>query len=458
MYQSAWCVAEALDSIRGQSLEDFEALIVNDGSIDEGPAIAEQFARGDPRFRVIHQPNRGLAAARNTGLDAARGEFVYFLDADDRLRPGGLEWLVARADRGSGDAVYARVEWIDAAGRPTGWAPMLDHAIVDLATLLRGCPFSVHAQLIRRETIRGVRFDPTLRVGEDWDFWLRLSERGVRWRGFDRIVASYRLSPGSLSRDALGMWRSLGVIVVAAHRRTDFAEETRRAVLNELAIEWATASAASGKATAIRVAVALLREAGVARVDPRIAASKAFHRLPWMRGVDPACWARAGRELLHPALALWSALEAEGLAEPGFEATAMQALSTLAATPTSVARELASLAAPGPAALVGLGRNARHVACALDDRGIPFIGTDESREIPPDWMKDFDLHFSVHEPGAIPDTSRVILTMTHDGQASARWSRRDPLRWSVVQRSLADRVHSSFAEQMAIVEGERASV
>lgn len=460
MYQSAWSVVETLDSIRVQSLADFEALVINDGSTDEGPAIAQDYAKHDPRFRVIHQPNAGLAAARNTGLDAARGAFVYFLDADDRLAPRGLEWLVERAERDRAAAVFARVEWIDAAGHPTGWAPMLDHFEVGSAELLRACPFPVHAQLLRRDAVGGTRFDPALRIGEDWDFWLRLGERGVRWRGFDRVVASYRMSPASLSRDAIGMWRALSASVARAHSRAGATAEITRDVMNELAVEWATACAAPGDETSIRRAISLLQEARLPSVDPRVAASKAFHRLPWMNAMAPSCWALAPDTLLRPALAFWRALERHGLASDDLSSQSLRALAELAATPSIVARALAEHAAPTPVTLVGLGRNAKYIALELDRRSIPFTGADDRLQGPPAWAADLNLSFDVAPPDRVPASRRVILTMTDDAAAMERWHAHAPLRWSATHRATADRIHTLFGDQIAIIESDalRASV
>ena len=78
-------LAEALDCIVGQSFSDMEILCVNDGSTDGSPEILAEYAAADPRIRIIDQENQGLSAARNRGLDEARGEYVYYFDSDDLL-------------------------------------------------------------------------------------------------------------------------------------------------------------------------------------------------------------------------------------------------------------------------------------------------------------------------------------------------------------------------------------
>lgn len=90
-------VAEAIASLRAQTLADFEALIIDDGSTDGSGAVAAQAIADDPRFVLIRQDNAGLSAARNAGLDRARGEWLAFLDGDDAFEPAFLADLVGAA-------------------------------------------------------------------------------------------------------------------------------------------------------------------------------------------------------------------------------------------------------------------------------------------------------------------------------------------------------------------------
>ena len=76
-------LCECLESVLSQSLKEIEAVCINDGSRDATPRILESYRETDPRVRVIHQENQGVAAARNNGIRAAAGEYVIFLDPDD---------------------------------------------------------------------------------------------------------------------------------------------------------------------------------------------------------------------------------------------------------------------------------------------------------------------------------------------------------------------------------------
>ena len=93
VWKSERYIAEAVKSVLGQTFEAFELLIVDDGSPDGSLDICRAFS--DPRIRYLRQENRGLAAARNTGLRHARGEFIAFLDSDDIWEPEKLERHVA---------------------------------------------------------------------------------------------------------------------------------------------------------------------------------------------------------------------------------------------------------------------------------------------------------------------------------------------------------------------------
>ena len=97
LYNKAPYVRRALESIAAQSLSDFEVIVIDDGSTDDGAAIVAGYS--DARYRLIHQANAGPGAARNTGIAQSRGEFIAFLDADDEWLPSYLEESVRRLEQ-----------------------------------------------------------------------------------------------------------------------------------------------------------------------------------------------------------------------------------------------------------------------------------------------------------------------------------------------------------------------
>ena len=108
VYNMERLLPRALRSLRAQTLTDFEAILINDGSKDGSAALCAQAVAEDARFRFIDQPNGGVAAARNAGLDAARGEYIFFLDPDDWVEPDAAEVLYHAARNADADCAPPR--------------------------------------------------------------------------------------------------------------------------------------------------------------------------------------------------------------------------------------------------------------------------------------------------------------------------------------------------------------
>jgi hypothetical protein len=105
LYNKGKYLGRAVSSVLAQTFKDFELIIVNDGSTDDGPAVARKYA--DSRINVIDQDNQGASAARNRGVAAARGELIAFLDADDEWRPDFLATIAHLVERFPGAGAYA---------------------------------------------------------------------------------------------------------------------------------------------------------------------------------------------------------------------------------------------------------------------------------------------------------------------------------------------------------------
>lgn len=99
-------IDQFLESIRNQTFKDLEVILVDDGSPDRCPEILDRFAESDERYRVIHQKNGGVSVARNTGIAAATGEYIYIVDSDDWLTPDAVELLCNKMDETGADIVY----------------------------------------------------------------------------------------------------------------------------------------------------------------------------------------------------------------------------------------------------------------------------------------------------------------------------------------------------------------
>lgn len=103
VYQAEALLPACLDSVLQQSFSDWELLLIDDGSRDASPAICDRYAEGDPRIRVFHKENGGVSEARNLGLKNAVGEYIAFLDADDRFEPQTLAVLLELCEKNGAD-------------------------------------------------------------------------------------------------------------------------------------------------------------------------------------------------------------------------------------------------------------------------------------------------------------------------------------------------------------------
>lgn len=103
VYNTGEDLVACLNSVVSQTYRNIEVIIIDDGSVDESPEICDRFAASDERVHVIHKPNAGVSAARNDALDAASGEYIYFMDSDDYNEPNTIERLYTMLTEYSAD-------------------------------------------------------------------------------------------------------------------------------------------------------------------------------------------------------------------------------------------------------------------------------------------------------------------------------------------------------------------
>jgi glycosyltransferase involved in cell wall biosynthesis len=215
-YNAADYLVEAIESVLAQGYRDFELLLVDDGSSDASSAIAQRYAAEQPdRIRYLHHPaheNRGMSAARNLGIRAACGEFIAFIDADDRWAPRKLHEQVEILDRfPEVDAVAGTVNyWRSWAGgddrlvrtghvqdRPVR-PPEASLSLYPLGNAAAPCPSDL---ILRRSAVMRVRgfeetFTGPLQLYEDQAFLAKLYLTSTVYFA-DRIWLDYRLHDGS---------------------------------------------------------------------------------------------------------------------------------------------------------------------------------------------------------------------------------------------------------------------
>lgn len=179
VYGAEATLERSLDSLRAQTFTDWEAILVDDGSPDRCGEICDRAAAADGRFRVIHRPNGGVAAARQAGIEAADGDYAIHMDPDDTVSPEMLARLTECArETGAGMVVC---DFVTISPRGTQYSrqqPSSGDAGDVLADLFRGLHGSCCNKLIAREYYKAARFEPGLNLQEDLLYIVRVLRRG----------------------------------------------------------------------------------------------------------------------------------------------------------------------------------------------------------------------------------------------------------------------------------------
>jgi glycosyltransferase involved in cell wall biosynthesis len=195
-YNHAEYLPETLDSVLVQTFANWECIIVNDGSTDNTETIAKQYTEKDDRIKYIHQQNGGLSAARNIGIEAAKGEFILPLDADDLIHKEYLAKAIAAFETNKNLAVvYCQATKFGAVNEP--WdLPTYSYQYL----MMTNCIFC-SAVFRRASWLKIGGYDKTLRRGyEDWEFWLRLLNEDSQVYQIPEVLFFYRIRDVSMLR------------------------------------------------------------------------------------------------------------------------------------------------------------------------------------------------------------------------------------------------------------------
>ncbi len=237
-YNAEPWLRDTLESIFAQTFEDYEVVLIDDGSTDGTKTIAKEFGE---RVRYFYQPNCGLAAARNAGVLSSCGELVAQLDADDLWLPGMLSELVPMFDDPSlsvacGDMYYWN-EKRPIEDCPSHWEtrPKLTRENVWLQLIRIPPLIPPQVTIVRRSVLVSVGlYDESLSRQEDYDMWLRIARAGYQFSSVNQIMGVYRLRPGSLARDLAVVWGMRARVYMKWLSRDDLSDDERRLVKSRL--------------------------------------------------------------------------------------------------------------------------------------------------------------------------------------------------------------------------------
>lgn len=250
-YRAAPSIAATLDSVLAQTFQDYEVIVVNDGSPDTAE-LEQALAPYRDRITYLRQENQGPSGARNTGILAARGRYLATLDADDMWMPEHLaaQLAVLEADP-SVDVVYADARII-------GYAPEAGRTVMELCPStgevtferLVTCECTVHlcVSVCRREALlRAGLFDAAFRRAEDIDLWLRIVLQGGRIACQRRVLGYYHRHAGSLSTDEVGMVEGFLAVLAKMARDPRLTAEQRAVVERQSTVERTSLELHKGK-------------------------------------------------------------------------------------------------------------------------------------------------------------------------------------------------------------------
>ncbi|MBD2666007.1 glucosyltransferase [Richelia sinica FACHB-800] len=228
VYNSEKSVAETLASVIAQTYRDLEIIIVDDGSTDKSIEICQRFK--DERIKIVHQQNRGLAGARNTGIRHAQGEFIAFVDSDDLWLPEKLEKHLHHLQHSPQVGLsFSRSRFIDEQGTPLGIYQMPKLINITPGYLFCRNPISNGSSVvIRREVLDAIKFEANLygeiedfyfddrfRQSEDIECWLRIALT-TNWQieGIPEALTLYRLNRSGLSANIFKQYESWEQVLI----------------------------------------------------------------------------------------------------------------------------------------------------------------------------------------------------------------------------------------------------
>ena len=214
VYNVEQYLIRCLESLRRQTFEGYEAILVDDGSTDQSGAICDRYADMDSRFRVIHRQNGGLAAARNTGLDKAQGTYIMFLDSDDDLEKEALAKIRETMNNGCYDIGSFAARRIDEKRHflyELRFDDMVGERVFDSKSRERflwqdflqyKAGWEVCFHVFCKDIIEAhhIRFDEQVKYAEDIPFTFRYMLYVSRWVKMPDILYNYTFRNSSISK------------------------------------------------------------------------------------------------------------------------------------------------------------------------------------------------------------------------------------------------------------------
>lgn len=205
-YNQSEFLDESLESVLNQVYQNWECIIVNDGSTDNTEDVAKKWIEKDKRFKYFLKTNGGLSSARNYGISKSNGEFVQFLDSDDLLSSEKLDLSIQKVNFNSEYSVvisnFKMFESDISKAQPPYCKLSLELFELDSILNKWELDFSIpiHCGFFSRKIFDTCTFDEDLKAKEDWHFWIQLFHKKINVNFIDLPLAFYRMHPNSMTK------------------------------------------------------------------------------------------------------------------------------------------------------------------------------------------------------------------------------------------------------------------
>ncbi|WP_342733620.1 glycosyltransferase [Bradyrhizobium sp. B117] len=219
---SARTISRTLRSVVQQTYDNWECVVIDDGSSDKTLEIVLETSKADRRISSVMGAGKGVSSARNLGLAHSSGELVVFLDSDDWISPNYLKIMCASfKEHPAASAVYCAWQRVTEDGRltPPEWPSDLSKHPFEM--FARYCAVPIHSILVKRAAVDSVGwFNESLWTCEDWDLWQRVSRAGHQFVGVNEPLTFYRMNAGSLSQNAEQMVADAANVIGCAFKES----------------------------------------------------------------------------------------------------------------------------------------------------------------------------------------------------------------------------------------------
>lgn len=211
VYNSEKFIGACVESVLDQAFNDYEIILVDDGSIDDSLDICQQYSRSHSHIRVIHESNGGASKARNTGIEYAKGKYIYFVDSDDIMCPEVLQKLSKTFDH-EFDMIFGNfISWNYLNSKKKIWDNITEIGITEKDDIISLCekyarknaqiPWNPYQAFYKRSILEknDLKFDERLTVGEDCDFFFKYIKYVKSFKIENLGLVQYRIDSNSNS-------------------------------------------------------------------------------------------------------------------------------------------------------------------------------------------------------------------------------------------------------------------